>query len=356
MQRKFIVTAVTGATLALALAGCSSNGSSLEDVQYSMNGATAEPSISFETPFAVNEATTHIIQEGSGELIKEGDNLLVDATVFKGENGEKAGSTYQQTPFVIPVGDELKKQAPELYDVLANAKVGTSFSYSTNTVPEQDASGSSSASPLPEDSPTKIEVYTVRSKLLDKAEGKELPKDQINKAIESFTIGGDKKANLKLAADRGDAPDKVVTQDLIKGSGEKVKDTDTIYVKYQGVRWEDGKAFDGNYDSQQPIDLNLQGVIKGWTEGLSGKTVGSRELLIIPANKAYGDETQQGAPTGPLVFVVDILGATDNPQAASAAQASSSAKPSASATGSASESATSSASASTTPSSSSTGQ
>ena len=51
----------------------------------------------------------------------------------------------------------------------------------------------------------------------------------------------------------------------------------------------------------------LTGVIKGWTQGLTGKTVGSRVLLVIPKDLAYGDKGQ-GDAKGDLVFVVDILG------------------------------------------------
>lgn len=55
----------------------------------------------------------------------------------------------------------------------------------------------------------------------------------------------------------------------------------------------------------------LNRVIEGWKEGLAGQKVGSRVLLSIPAEKAYGE---QGSPPDigenePLLFVVDILDA-----------------------------------------------
>lgn len=331
LQKKIFVAA-TGAVLTLALAACSGSSSSLDDVKYSLNDATAEPSVSFQTPFTTDETSTHVIEEGDGEEIKDGDNLLIEATVFNGDDGSKVGSTYAQSPILIPVGEDLKKTAPELYDVLTSSKVGTSFSYTSNMVPGADASGSPSASEAAEDTPANVEVYTVKSKLLENATGDETPQKDLNSALESFKVGDDGKAELKLKADRGDAPKELVSQDMIKGKGEKVKASDTLYVKYQGVRWEDGKAFDGNFDGT-PAELNLQGVIKGWTQGLEGKTIGSRVLLIIPEDLAYGKDAGENAPSGPLVFVVDILGASDNPQAAASMQS-----PSASASGSASAS------------------
>ena len=99
------------------------------------------------------------------------------------------------------------------------------------------------------------------------------------------------------------------------------------------------------------MGLSLQGVIKGWTQGLKGKKVGSRVELVIPADLAYGNDTGGSKPSGTLVFVVDILGAEENPQTLQRAQAASSAaaaEASASATAEASATATPAATASAT--------
>ena len=66
-----------------------------------------------------------------------------------------------------------------------------------------------------------------------------------------------------------------------------------------------------------PLGVGM--VIQGWDEGLVGQKVGSRVLLVIPAEQAYGEapEDTEGATAPPahelagetLVFVVDILGA-----------------------------------------------
>ena len=52
-------------------------------------------------------------------------------------------------------------------------------------------------------------------------------------------------------------------------------------------------------------------MIEGWSKGLEGQKVGSRVLISIPSEQAYGE---QGTPTGDLknedlLFVVDILDA-----------------------------------------------
>jgi FKBP-type peptidyl-prolyl cis-trans isomerase len=78
-------------------------------------------------------------------------------------------------------------------------------------------------------------------------------------------------------------------------------------VNYVGVALASGKKFDSSFDRKEPASFALNQVIKGWTQGLAGKTVGSRVLLVIPKDLAYGD-SGQGDAKGDLVFVVDILG------------------------------------------------
>lgn len=337
VKKKSALFASSGAVLALVLSACggSGSGSSLSDVDYSMNGATAEPSVSFATPFAANGTEAYKIEDGDGATIEDGDSLLVDATVFSGTDGTSLGTTYTDAPMIIPVGEDLKKAAPELYDILIGSKVGMSFSYSTNI--DTTSTSTTEATPtVSAGTATNVEVYTVSGKLLKSAEGTENEKK--SSALESFSLADDGTATLTLSADRGDAPTELYTEDLITGTGATVSESDIIYVNYVGVTWSDGTQFDGNFGAT-PTALSLNGVIEGWKQGLAGKTVGSRVLLIIPSELAYGeDAATSGAPEGALVFVVDILGSS--PTRTAAASASASADAPATATADASASAT----------------
>lgn len=351
VKKKSALFASSGAVLALLLSACggSGDGSSLADVEYSMNEATAEPSVSFATPFAANGTEAHKIEDGDGATIEDGDSLLVDATVFNGADGSSLGTTYTDAPMIIPVGEDLKNAAPELYDILVGSKVGMSFSYSTNI--DTESTSTAEATPtVSAGTATNVEVYTVSGKLLKSAEGTENEKK--SSALESFSVADDGTATLTLSADRGDAPTELYTEDLITGSGAAVKADDTVYVNYVGVTWSDGTQFDSNFGAS-PTALSLNGVIEGWKQGLEGKTVGSRVLLVIPSELAYGeDAATSGAPEGALVFVVDILGssptrtAATSPSASADASATATADASATATESASESASAEATAS----------
>ncbi len=97
-------------------------------------------------------------------------------------------------------------------------------------------------------------------------------------------------------------------EELVPGTGKDVAATSTINANYFG--WSaDGKIFDSTNKNgtTTPIDFPLTGVIKGWTEGLTGTKEGGVYKLIIPADKAYGSvDNGMGSPTGPLTFIVEV--------------------------------------------------
>jgi FKBP-type peptidyl-prolyl cis-trans isomerase FklB len=92
------------------------------------------------------------------------------------------------------------------------------------------------------------------------------------------------------------------------GTGPKPKLTDMVRVHYHGTLI-DGRVFDSSVDRGQPIELNVNGVIPGWTEALQLMPVGSKWKLFIPSELAYGDRQagQLIAPGSTLVFDVELL-------------------------------------------------
>ncbi len=95
---------------------------------------------------------------------------------------------------------------------------------------------------------------------------------------------------------------------LVQGEGAAATAESTVNANYFG--WtSDGKIFDSTNKGgvATPIDFPLNGVIKGWTEGLTGVKQGSTVKLTIPADKAYGAvDNGDGRPFGPLVFIVEL--------------------------------------------------
>ena len=93
------------------------------------------------------------------------------------------------------------------------------------------------------------------------------------------------------------------------GAGEKPVSTSKVKVHYHGTT-PDGRVFDSSVDRGQPTSFPLNGVIKGWTEGLQLMPVGSKFKFFIPQELAYGANAPQGGiikPFMPLVFEVELL-------------------------------------------------
>jgi FKBP-type peptidyl-prolyl cis-trans isomerase FklB len=95
---------------------------------------------------------------------------------------------------------------------------------------------------------------------------------------------------------------------LKDGAGPKPALTDKVKCHYHGTLI-DGRVFDSSVDRGQPVELNVNGVIPGWTEALQMMPVGSKWKLFVPSNLAYGDQ-QMGpliAPGSTLIFEVELL-------------------------------------------------
>lgn len=79
---------------------------------------------------------------------------------------------------------------------------------------------------------------------------------------------------------------------------------DIVFVHYSG--WTtDGRLFDSSVLRATRADFPVDGVIKGWTEGLQLMTVGEKTRFWIPAKLAYGNDKSK--PQGMLVFDVELL-------------------------------------------------
>ncbi len=115
----------------------------------------------------------------------------------------------------------------------------------------------------------------------------------------------------KVTVPKGAAPQKLVTKDLVEGSGPAAKAGDEVTVHYVGVGFDSRKEFDASWDRGEPFPFTLGAgaVIPGWDQGVAGMKVGGRRELVIPPDLAYGPEGAPPAigPNEPLVFVVDLL-------------------------------------------------
>jgi FKBP-type peptidyl-prolyl cis-trans isomerase len=102
---------------------------------------------------------------------------------------------------------------------------------------------------------------------------------------------------------------------LTKGTGtDRPSAADTVTVHYSG--WTtDGKLFDSSVKRGEPTSFPLNGVIKGWTEGVQLMVPGEKRRFWIPANLAYGENPGGGRPGGTLVFDIELISIKQAPKA-----------------------------------------
>ncbi len=99
----------------------------------------------------------------------------------------------------------------------------------------------------------------------------------------------------------------LVHRQLEAGTGtDHPSPTDYVVVHYTG--WQtDGTMFDSSVTRGQPARFPLNGVIKGWTEGVQLMVAGEKRRFWIPAALAYGENPGGGRPGGTLVFDVELI-------------------------------------------------
>ncbi|MDY6055404.1 FKBP-type peptidyl-prolyl cis-trans isomerase [Micrococcus sp.] len=284
----------------------------LEGVHFSQEGDAA-PTVRVDPQISTDQPSTRVLATGEGEQVMPGDLVVLDYAAVDPRTGKVTEESFTRDSATVIVNQEMKARAPELYDMLTGLHAGGLIAaYQPGQqvpVPGPTASGSASPSPSSSSIPERLYLYKIQEVKPRTAQGEAVQErdDRLPEVTVDETTG-----RPSIATPEGQAPDELVVEPLVRGEGREVAAEDSVVVQYTGVKWSDGSVFDSSWDRGEPVDFPLTGVIAGWTEGLQGQRVGSRVLLSVPSEKAYGP---QGTPTGSigpdedLLFVVDILDA-----------------------------------------------
>jgi FKBP-type peptidyl-prolyl cis-trans isomerase FklB len=100
---------------------------------------------------------------------------------------------------------------------------------------------------------------------------------------------------------------------ITPGEGKSPRSTDKVKVHYHGTLI-DGTVFDSSVERGEPASFKVNGVIRGWQEALVLMKPGSKWILYIPPDLAYG-ERGAGEIIGPnstLIFEVELLEVVGN--------------------------------------------
>jgi FKBP-type peptidyl-prolyl cis-trans isomerase FklB len=94
---------------------------------------------------------------------------------------------------------------------------------------------------------------------------------------------------------------------LREGSGKTPGVKDTVTVHYRGTLI-DGTEFDSSYSRKEPAVFRTDHVIEGWKKALRLMKTGSKWVVFIPPNLAYGERgAGRIGPNSTLIFDIELI-------------------------------------------------
>jgi peptidylprolyl isomerase len=167
-----------------------------------------------------------------------------------------------------------------------------------------------SASPEPEASPTPEATQSAEPTTDPTAEPSESPTPEIpaSSSLDGVQVAGEPGTKPTVTVPFPWAIDRSQNVVLDAGTGALVLPGDIVRVDYLGVNGRTGEVFDNSYDRGAPAAFPLNGVVAGFSKGLTGQRVGSRVLMAMPSADGYGDTGNGDTILGgdSLVFVAEI--------------------------------------------------
>jgi peptidylprolyl isomerase len=315
-HRVAAVVAVTTLTL-LALGGCGGGTASTSSGGApSVTGAYGNtPNLTIPTSAPPSELTSTLLSRGAGARVNRGDLLVANYLGQTWKARKEFDSSFrrgQPLAFPIGVGQVIKGWDTKLVGVPIGSRV-------LLVVPPADGYGSAgqpSAGIAGDD--TLVFVVDVLGAYGGRSAARGSPAPVASTSsttgLPRVTAGsGSGSAPVVEAPPKTAPPPSLVTVPLLRGAGPGITKGQLAVVQYVGVAWSTGKIFDSSWTKGAPASfvIGTGQVIAGWDESLTGATVGSRLLLVIPPGKGYGAEGKpaagiKGGET--LVFVIDVLG------------------------------------------------
>lgn len=306
-MRRILLASVAAS---LVLAGCgnsdsdSADGGSAELSSIKVSSAKA-PKITVPKGFKVAKTETEVITEGGGDTVKSGDTVKVNYAALNGRTGKQFDSSYTRG---VPVTWTLNNTIfPGIVKGLTDQKIGSRVVVG---VSPKDGFGQAQPDYDIKANDSLVFVFDIVSKVPTEVTGKSksLPSD-----LPKIKFDADKHpSGFTATADTKKKQTKESIHTVIQGDGAKIEKGQTLTAQYVGQVYPGGKVFDESW-TKAPANfpVGTGGLIKCWDELLVGQKLGSRVVLVCPADKAYGD-TPQGdiiKKGDTLIFAIDLLDA-----------------------------------------------
>ncbi|MGW5332089.1 FKBP-type peptidyl-prolyl cis-trans isomerase [Streptomyces bauhiniae] len=247
---------------------------------------------------------------GNGRTVAENDFIKADYLGQIWSSGKVFDNSYDRNPLVLQLAQG------SIIDgwryALTGKKIGSRVEIAVPPTWGYGPSGNEQAGIKGTDTLVFVidllDSYNTKSS----AKGKEVPQtDPALPKVATNTDGNQPKVTLP----KSDPPKKLVSNYIIEGDGEEVTGKQAVLCQFQGLEWQGGRTFQKTYGSGRLSQFSveqMEQVVKGLAQGITGKKVGSRVLVVVPPDLGYGDNPPSGSGIrkgATLVFTVDILAA-----------------------------------------------
>ncbi|MHA6668986.1 FKBP-type peptidyl-prolyl cis-trans isomerase [Homoserinimonas sp. A447] len=281
--------AAVGASDCLAASGASSEAVKV-DGEFG-----ASPTVKFDFPVQVKKTERTVLLEGDGDVVSAGDVISTGFAMYNATTGEEISNSIAEGQAA-----ELTVSTDSILEGLVSTlQCSTVGSRVISVIPPAEMWGEQGYADLGIEGTDSVvmvaDVVSIVPPLTPATWADNVPEVELGDAPVVTLPEGDAPAELLLAV-------------LEEGDGEVVEATDPVTLDYQGTSWETREVFDQSY-GKEPITLQANGFVKGFTAALVGQKVGSTLLVTIPAEHAYGPDPAAHELGGQsLVFLIEITG------------------------------------------------
>ncbi len=295
---------------ALALTACGSDDASdgqndaqsaaAPDVEITYDISENTEEVSIDGELNSDEPTAWVIASGEGDPLEEDDLVEVHSANIDIENEAVLSHDFDLGGMTINMND-LQAGNPQTYEAFIGTPVGSDVAI------YQPENG------LYDGAPAVLNIASISEVLPTYATGQPVAESELNENLPAVTLEEETQAP-SIATPEGEAPDELVVDVLKQGDGREVQSDSKVTIHYRGVSWSNGEEFDSSWgpdNAGTPVSFDLQSLIAGWQEGLSGQRVGSQVLMSVPPELAYGAQEDHELANETLVFVIDVVHSAD---------------------------------------------
>ena len=307
-MRSSLALIATAGLVAVVLSGCAAAPVPQADAGQSSDAVVVKgdfgeaPQVEFPTPLEPSTTQCTEVIEGEGELLQEGQFVLLGASLFNGTSGEEVQVVgYGEDAAPLALGGETPNAFTKGLSCAREGSRVVIVAPSEETIaPGEDPESAKGGDSI-------VAVFDVKRAFPSRADGAvRLSRD----GFPAVVLGPDGRPGITVP--KSEPFEDVEVEVLKEGSGPVVEDGDTVVVHYTGVLWVDGTVFDSSWEQGAPAIFTVgEGgqVVEGFSEAIVGQKVGSQVGVVVPPDAGYGDQGNAKIPANStLFFVIDILG------------------------------------------------